>query len=416
MTAAPPEHAVRVEGIEVTWSRRRELFPLDRDVIHLNHGSFGAVPIPVQRAHQRLRDEMDANPMAFFTRGLLDRLRHTRRHLAGFVGADPDGVALVPNVTAAVQVVLGSLDLRPGDEIVLTDHGYGAVRLAAARTAAEKSATVRDVALPLAATADDVVDRVTPAVTPGKTRLVIIDHVASTTAKLLPVDRVVQALRAHDIPILVDAAHAPGMLEIDVATTGADFWCGNLHKWAFAPRPTALLAVAPRHRSTMRSLVVSWEEHHGYPAAQEFGGTLDYTTWLAAPAGVHLLRTLGPERVRTHNADLAAHGQRVVASAVARVWPHDPGSRRREELELARTGLLGDPSLSMRLVPMPPGVAEDRPSAVALRTRLATAHGVEVALDAWRGCGYLRLSAQIYNRAEDYARLAHALVRELRAA
>ena len=141
------------------FAHRRELFSLDPRVAHLNHGSFGAVPIPVQRAQQRLRDEMDANPMAFFSRGLLDRLAHTRRHLAAFVGADPDGVALVPNATAAVMAVLSSVAFAPGQEVLVTDHGYGAVRIAAEQVAGRAGATVREVAVPLTATDDEILDR-----------------------------------------------------------------------------------------------------------------------------------------------------------------------------------------------------------------------------------------------------------------
>ncbi len=149
------------------WAHRRELFSLDPRVAHLNHGSFGAVPIPVQRAQQRLRDEMDANPMAFFSRGLLDRLTHTRKHLAAFLGADADGAALVPNATAAVMAVLSSVKFGQGQEIVVTDHGYGAVRIAAEQVAGRVGATVREVAVPLTATEDEILDRLTDAVITG---------------------------------------------------------------------------------------------------------------------------------------------------------------------------------------------------------------------------------------------------------
>jgi isopenicillin-N epimerase len=416
-----------IEGVAVDWSRRRELFSLDDRVAHLNHGSFGAVPIPVQRAQRRLRDEMDANPMAFFSRGLLDRLAHTRGHLAGFVGTSADSVALVPNATAAATAILNSIPFARGDEILLTDHGYGAVRIAADEVARRCGVTVREVELPLIASDDEVLNRITDAVTPGRTRLVVVDHVTSPTAKLLPVDRIVAELKSRHVLVAVDAAHAPGMLKVDVDGLAADFWLGNLHKWAFAPRPTALLGVAAEHRSSMRPIVVSWEQQHGFPRAQEFAGTLDYTAWLAAPAGVHLLRTLGSEQVRTHNADLVAKGQRLVASTVAAAWPTSSvrgasatrntpairdtsaaGAPTRVLLQAAQDGTLGDPSVSMRLVPLPPGVASDRAAAVDLRTRIAEL-GVEVAMDAWRGQGFLRLSAQVYNRIEDYDRLARVL-------
>ena len=401
-----------VEGVPVDWSHRRELFSLDPRIAHLNHGSFGAVPIPVQRAHQRVRDEMEANPMAFFSRGLLDRLAHTRRHLAGFVAADPDGVALVPNATAAVMAVLGSVEFARGDEVLVTDHGYGAVRIAVEQIAGPAGATVREVALSLTATEDEILDRVMESVIPGRTRLAVIDQVSSPTATLFPVDRLAAELRDRDVLVMVDAAHGPGMLPVDVAATAADFWLGNLHKWAYAPRPTALLSVAAEHRPRMRPVVVSWEQQHGFPRAQEFAGTLDYTPWLAAPAGTHLLRTLDADRIRAHNAELADAAQRLVAVAVAARWPRSATAGPAHALlELAQQGVLGHPTVSMRVVPLPPGVADDRAAAIDLRTRLATEHGVEVALDVWHGQGLLRLSAQIYNQIEDYDRLCRALAR-----
>lgn len=405
-----------VEGVPVEWEHRRQLFSLDRRVAYLNHGSFGAVPLPVQRAQQRLRDEMEANPVAFFARGLLDRIGHTRGHLATFLGADPAGTALVPNATAAMTTVLSSVPLGPGQEILLTDHTYGAVRLAAHEVAARSGATVRVVAVPLGRTDDEVVTRIVEAVRPGQTRLAIVDQVTSPTATLFPVGRLVAELQQRDVLVVVDAAHAPGMLAVDVSGIGADFWLGNLHKWAFAPRPTALLTVAPAHRTTMRSLVVSWEQPQGFPRAQEFAGTLDYTAWLAAPAGLHLLRTLGQQRVRTHNNELAAQGQRLIGDAVAARWAgtgverdHAVERVREELLEQARAGRLGNGEVSMRLVPLPPGVADDRDSALDLQSRLAREHRIEVALNAWNGLGLLRLSAQIYNQIDDLDRLAVAL-------
>jgi isopenicillin-N epimerase len=379
-----------IEGVYVGWDNIRECFSLDPAVVHLNHGSFGAVPLSVQRAQQRLRDEMEANPLRFFAGGLLDRIAHTRRHLATFLGADPDGSALVGNASTGVALVLGSLDLRAGDEIVTTEHGYGAVRLAVDAACSRTGAVHRTVPLSLTPTDDEVVAAITGAVT-GRTRLVIVDQVASPTARLFPVARVVGSLRPAGVPVLIDAAHVPGQLPVDVADIGADFWVGNLHKWAYAPRGTAVLAVAPAWRERIRPLVVSWEQEAGFPARVESQGTLDYTPWLAAPSGLFTLRTLGVEAVRTHNAALGDYGQRVVAASLGVDAP------------------AGAPGLAMRIVPLPMGLASDLAAATELRQRIADELGFEVAVNAFRGQGLLRLSAQVYNRTEDYDRLAERL-------
>jgi isopenicillin-N epimerase len=372
----------------------RLLFSLDPAAAHLNHGSFGAMPIGVQRAQQRLRDEVEANPLRFFVVGLADRIAHTRRHLAAFLGAEPDGSALVENTTTGVALALGALDLRADDEIVTTEHGYGAVRLAVEAVCARTGARHRIVPLPLAPTDAETVDAVTGAVT-DRTRLVIVDQITSSTARLFPVARVVAALRGSGVPVLVDAAHVPGQLPVDVAGIGADFWVGNLHKWAYAPRGTAVFAVAAPWRDRIRPPVVSWEQEAGFPTRLEWQGTRDYTPWLAAPAGLFTLRTLGVDAVRRHNADLAAYGQQVVAAAL-RADPVDAA-----------------PGLSMRVVPLPPGLATDQQSARELRQRIADELGFEVAVNPFRGGGLLRLSAQVYNRPDEYERLATLLPRFL---
>ncbi|MEH1100360.1 aminotransferase class V-fold PLP-dependent enzyme [Micromonospora sp. CPCC 205561] len=370
----------------------RLLFSLDPAVSHLNHGSFGAVPIVVQRAQQRLRDEMESNPLRFFTQGLVDRITHTRRHLAGFLGADPDGTALVPNATTGVAVVLQSLGLRPGEEVLTTDHGYGAVGLSIARECRRTGAVTRALPVPLAATDEDVVQLVRAGLRPGRTRLLVVDQLTSATARLLPVAAIVGVARELGIPVLVDAAHAPGMLPTTVASIGADFWVGNLHKWAYAPRGTAVLVVAPPWRERIEPLVVSWEQESGFPGRVEWAATQDYTGWLASPVGLYTLRGLGTDRVRGHNAALVAYGQRVLGDAlgVAPVDLPDPGG----------------PGVAMRIVPLPPGVATSLDAARALRQRIAERLAAEVAVMAWDGRGWLRLCAQVYNTPDEYERLS----------
>ncbi|WP_432836135.1 aminotransferase class V-fold PLP-dependent enzyme [Dactylosporangium sp. CA-092794] len=370
----------------------RLLFSHDAAVAHLNHGSFGMVPITVQRAQQRLRDEMEANPHRFFAVGLEERIAHVRRHLAAFVGADPDGTALVGNASTGTSVVLGSLPLGTEDEIVTTDHGYGAVDLAVAAVCRRTGAVHRVARVPLAADDATVVGAVLEAVT-ARTRLLIVDHITAATARVFPVRRIVAAVRERwgdRVAIHVDAAHVPGILDPAVLEIGADFWVGNLHKWAFAPRGTALLSVAPARRAQVRPLVLSWSTEAGFPANLEWLGSHDYTPWLAAPTGLFVLRSLGIEAVRRHNTALVEHGQRVIADAIGAELPPATG-------------------LPMALIPLPPGVAAEPAAAIALRRRISDELAAEVGLSAWRGRGYLRVSAHVYNRPEDYQRLADGL-------
>ena len=327
--------------------------------------------------------------------GIVQRVRHTRSHLARFVGAEPDGTALVPNVTAACAIVLGSVALRAGDEILLTDHGYGAVAVEAARRCAETGATLVQAEVGLAADDDAILADILAAVT-DRTRIVVVDQISSPTAKLFPVRRIATELRRRGVFVAVDAAHVPGMIDVDVSALGVDAWFGNLHKWAYAPRGTGLLYVAAEHRGRVRPLVASWEYDNGFPASVEFQGTQDLAGWLAAPAGLHTMTTVGVDAIHRHNAGLARYGQRLLTEA------------------LGTAAVPSAPQLAMRVVRLPAGVATSPEEAVALRDRIETQLRTHVAVSAWRGAGLLRICAQIYNTAAEFERLAATLPSLLR--
>jgi len=374
------------------WADIRALWPLDPKVAHLNHGSFGAVPTPVQRRQAEYRERAAANPMRFFKRELPAERERARRAVAAFLGADPDGLAFVPNATTGISGVLRSLPLTSGDEVVITDHCYGAIQLAVAATVRYAKARLITVRIPLDATPPDIVARVSAAVT-ARTALVLIDHVTSSTARLFPVAEVVRAIHDRSVPVLVDGAHAPGMLSVDLEGLAPDFWVGNLHKWVCAPQGAGVLYAGEARRRGMRSVVVSWGEQMGFPLSYGEIGTTDQSAWLAAPAAVDLLGSLGWDRVRRHNADLVRYGQRLIAGA----------------LGVDLSAQHADPGLSMRIIPLPSGVGADEAAADDLITMIADGLAVEVAATAWRGQGLLRLSAQVYNRPADYAALADGL-------
>ncbi len=366
----------------------RGLWTLDPQVHYLNHGSYGAVPREVGELQDQLRAESERNPMAWY-RQLPERIVAARAAIAPFCGAPAEGTALVANVSAAVSTVLASLPLRPGQEIVYTDHAYGAVRLAIERAAADGA---RPVHLPLEAGPEEVRDRVIEAVD-ERTALVVIDQITSATAACLPAAEIVAACRAKDVPVLVDGAHAPGMLPVPAQGLDADFWTGNLHKWPCAPRGTGALVVAPQWRERIRPLVASWSEHAQFPLPFDQAGTLDQTGWLAAPAALEVLGRLGHDRVRRHNERLATYGQQVFCEALKVDLP-----------PIAR------PAPSMRLVPLPPSVTDAR----ALHERLFRECRVEVPVTSFGDRLFLRISAHAYNRPTDYQDAARATAALLR--
>ncbi|WP_144118974.1 aminotransferase class V-fold PLP-dependent enzyme [Catellatospora sichuanensis] len=371
----------------------RELFALDPAVAHVNHGSFGAVPVPVRQARQRLIDEHDANPTRFVTADLWERVAAARAAAAAFCGADPAGSAFVANATTGTALVLAAVAPGEGDEIVVTDHGYHAVELAVDDQHRRRGVRVVTVPVELGASEADTVAAVLDRVGP-RTRLVIVDQVSSATAQRHPVHTIAAALRDRGVPLLVDGAHAPGMLARPVAGLAADFWVGNLHKWAFAPPGTALLQVAPDWRDRMVPLVVSHSQPDGFPLFLEQQGTLDHSPWLAAPAGLDVFDRYGFDTIQRHNVALAAYGQRVLGQALGL----DPDA-------LPEPG----PEVPMRLLPLPTGAARGFADTAALRTRISVELGVEPNVMWWRDRAFLRISAQIYNSAADYERLAAGL-------
>ena len=367
----------------------RALWPLDAGIAHLNHGSYGAVPRPVQREQDRWRARMDANPVRFFRREWQPAVAEARLRAAAFLGAEPDGLALVPNATAGACAVLAAFPLRAGDEVLVTDHGYGAVTAAAQRACARAGAGLVTASFPFACAEEQICAAVLDAAGP-RTRLAVLDHATSPTARLLPVERLVPALQSLGVAVLVDAAHSPGMLPVDLDALRPDFWVGNFHKWVCAPRGAAALWAAPQHRSGLPAPVVSWREDEGYPHSFSLPGTADSSAILSLPAALALFDVLGGQRrVMARNNALAGYGHALLADA----------------LGLGRSEYPAEAGLSMAALPLP----ERLSGADRVQMLIADQLGAETAVSEWQGRLVLRISAQLYNRPEEYRRLAEGL-------
>jgi isopenicillin-N epimerase len=366
-----------------------EAWTLDEASVHINHGSFGAVPRVTQEHQNALRADMDAAPVAWFP-ALPALVRHARTSIAGFLGVDPDRTALVPNASAGASVVYSSLPVTRGLEIVVTDHGYGAVTMGAERLARRWGGTVRTAHIPLAATATEAHDAVVAEFS-DRTALVVIDQITSPTARALPVASISAEAKKRGIPVLVDAAHVPGLYPDPMAGLACDFWVGNLHKFACAPRGTAALVAQGPLADELYPLIDSWGAPEPYPARFDTQGTLDQTSYLAAPRSLEFIEeTWGWPAARAYMSDLADYAEQRIADAFAAVT----GDDHRVDV--------GMPVNALRLVRLPRGIGTTHPTANALRDRIVDELGIEGAFTSFDGIGYFRLSTHVYNTAADF--------------
>jgi isopenicillin-N epimerase len=383
----------------------KEHWLLDPDVIFLNHGSFGATPRVVLEAQNAFRQRMEEEPVSFLVRELEPLLDATRTELGKFVGASPADLAFVPNATTAVNAVLRSLELRFDDELLVTSHEYNASRNTLDHVAARAGAKIVIVHIPFPIGGpDDVVERISGATT-DRTRLLLVDHVTSQTALVFPIERIVREMDSRGIDTLVDGAHAPGMLPLDLRSLGAAYYAANLHKWVCAPKGAGLLYVRDDRRSTVHPAITS----HGANASRtdrsrfhlefDWTGTFDPTPWLAVSSALRFIPSLVPggwAEVMRRNHELALRGRDTLCHALSIDRP-------------APDMMLG----SMAAVPLPDGSADTAPSLYGdpLQDVLFERFAIEVPVVPWPGPPkrVLRISAQLYNQAEEYEVLANAL-------
>lgn len=367
----------------------REAFALERDYRHLNHGSYGATPVAVTAAQRIWQDKLELEPSRFMDREFRPGLRAAAAALAPYIGADADGIAMVENATGAVNAVLRGLKLEPGQEILVTDQTYPAVRNTVDYVAERAGAKVQVMKMPFPVSGpDEILERFRDALKPAPA-LVILDHVTSPTALVLPVAELAAMARRAGALVLIDGAHAPGMVPIDLARIECDWYTGNCHKWMFAPKGCAFLWTAPEHRETTHPLVISHGYSKGYVDEFDWVGTRDASAQHALPAALAFIETYGLEHIQRHNIELA----NAAADLLTRSWQTERG---------AGPALTG----SMATVRLPDGLGSTQQDADGLRRHLVDAHRIQVPLRAISGRLWCRISAQIYNEISDYERLA----------
>ena len=369
---------------------------LDPSITFLNHGCFGAAPRAVLEAQTRWREQLEARPVELLERRRDELLGRARETVGRFLGADPADLGFVTNATGGVNAVIRSLRFGDGDELLTTTHVYSAVRQTMRYLAGRAGARHVEMELPLPIRSpDDVVDAVAGALS-ERTRLLVIDHVTSPTAVLLPVGRIIELCAQRGVDVLVDGAHAPGMVDLDLGRLGPAYYTGNLHKWVCAPKGAALLWVRRDRHGGIHPNTISHFLDEGL--VREFGwqGTRDITAWLGAAESIEFMeRTFGWARLRRHNHELAVWAQALLAQA----WQVEPGTP-------ADGSMLG----SMATVPLPPEAARRFESAETLQARLYEQYRIEVPVIVWGDRWWVRASCQVYNTPAQYERLAKAVV------
>jgi isopenicillin-N epimerase len=367
---------------------------LDPEIVFLNHGSFGAVPRPVFEAYQAWQLKLERQPVEFLDRRAPELIAESRAALANFLGVQHDDLVYVTNATVGVNLVARSLDMCPGDEVLATDHEYGACDRTWRFLSQKKGfAYIRQHISAPCTSREDFVEQLFQGVT-ARTKVIFVSHITSPTAMIFPVAEVCRLARARGILTVLDGAHAPGQIPLNLDETGADFYTGNLHKWLCAPKGTGFLYARPEVQALLEPLVVSWGWESEIPGPSRFvdhhewQGTRDLSAFLSVPAAIRFQQENDWGTVQKACHALAAEAERKIREV---------------------TGL---PSLyaseawfgQMVSAMLPPGI-----DIIALKEFLYHIYRIEVPLIEWNGHILLRVSLQGYNSSEDIEALIQAL-------
>ncbi len=391
----------------MTYSSLASHWTLDPRFTFLNHGSFGATPRAILEEQTRLRQRLERQPVSFMERRLPPMLAESKTALANFVGARSSDIGFVTNATTGVNAVLRSIDLNPGDELLTTTHEYNAVQNALEFVAERNGAKVVVADVPFPVSSPDQIVEAVLAKASDRTRLAVLYHVSSPTALVMPVGRLVSALNERGIDTLIDGAHAPGMLDLNLDELGAAYYAGNCHKWMCTPKGVAFLHVRRDRQAAIRPTVISHGANANWGGSRfenefDWQGTWDPTAWLCLPDVIHYVGSLvegGWQAIREHNHQLAVRARRLLCDALG-VEPACPEA------------MLG----SMASVTLPDATIVSEGPNDPLHDELFHEHKIEVPVMVWPRPPkrILRVSAQLYNSEAQYTRLAEVLAKRFR--
>ncbi|WP_019501026.1 aminotransferase class V-fold PLP-dependent enzyme [Pseudanabaena sp. PCC 6802] len=368
----------------------RSQWLLEDNCVFLNHGSFGATPKVVLEAQTQWQQRLEKQPVRFMTQELPEALRHAAAELATFVGAKGEDIVFVENATAGINAVVRSLSFQTGDEIVITNHVYGAVRKTLQFICQRTGAKLIEVGVPFPISSElEITNAIAAALSP-QVKLLAIDHVTSPTALIFPVAAIIRLAKQHGVPVLVDGAHMPGMMPLNIEALGADWYVGNCHKWLFAPKGCGFLWTSPAWQAEMHPTVISHGFGEGYLAEFDWTGTRDFSAWLAITEAIAFARNLGVTRIYEHNHSLAVWAGQVLNHA----WG-------------GHTPITASAIGAMTAVQVPTKKAQS--GAKALHDYLWEKHRIEVPVIDFANRVWVRISAQVYNEPSEYRLLAEAL-------